>query len=159
MFAAAIRIDAERERDVRRVVSRNDALDLLGRDDGLRPPRLVFRWLIPAVVERFSRGVLEAAFRIEGCAPALMGGAMVYRDGLWRHTVIIYSLKTCEQRLVISERLNATKPFAQKSFPDLPSNIHRLPFTDYCSLSFTVPSSVVPPCRVRFAGWRTNSGS
>src|SRR5258708_21808722 len=100
MLAAAIRIDAQGKGDVRRVVFGNNALDSLTRDNGLRPPSLVPRRRLPAVVEDFAHSVLEAALGIKRRASAFVGRAVVSNDGFERHTVYNNSIRCRVGQLV-----------------------------------------------------------
>src|SRR5579859_124342 len=92
VLATAIWIDAERERDVRRIVFRNDALDPLCRHDGLGLTRFIRRRYIPAVVERFPQRFLEPALGIERGTPAFVSGAVISGDGSERHTGYLTSI-------------------------------------------------------------------
>src|SRR5215471_19555124 len=98
MLAPAISVYRFSEREVRRIVARDDALRLLGRDDCLRPARFLLRIDLPTVVEGLALARLEAALRIGGRAASLVRSAVVAGDGLKAHTENLYSIGPVVQR-------------------------------------------------------------
>src|SRR5208282_6109976 len=68
VLAAAIGIDRLRERNVRRIVARDNAFRVF--DGDVRLERLLAAFVMPAVVECFACGMLKAAFGIDAGAAA-----------------------------------------------------------------------------------------
>src|SRR6267378_330364 len=94
VFATAVRVDRLGERNVGRFVAGNDAPGPLHGDDGPGTAGLLLQRRIPAVVEGLASVLLEAPFRVEGGAAALVDRAMVTSYRLHCHTGHLTSISS-----------------------------------------------------------------